>query len=53
MRYVMGRDSLDGPFGLPLLKPPWGRITAIDLNTGKLRWVMANGDTPEEIANHE
>ena len=53
MRYVMGRDSLDGPFGLPLLKPPWGRITAIDLNTGKIRWVMANGDTPEEIVNHE
>ena len=53
MRYVVGRDSLDGPFGLPLLKPPWGRITAIDLNTGKIRWVVANGDTPGEIANHE
>lgn len=53
MRYVVGRDPLDGPFGLPLLKPPWGRITAIDLNTGKIRWVMANGDTPEEIATHE
>ncbi len=53
MRYVAGRDALEGPFGLPLVKPPWGRITAIDLNTGKIRWVIANGDTPEEIANHE
>ena len=30
--------------GLPLTKPPWGRITAIDLNAGEHRWVAANGD---------
>ena len=53
MRYVADRGALEGPYGLPLLKPPWGRITAIDLNTGKIRWVIANGDTPEEIASHE
>ena len=36
-----------GPQGLPLVKPPWGRITAIDLNTGDHVWMMPNGDTPE------
>jgi quinoprotein glucose dehydrogenase len=53
MRYVARRDSVPGPFGLPLVKPPWGRISAIDLNTGRLLWTIANGDTPAEIRNHE
>ena len=29
--------------GLPLVKPPWGRITAIDLNKGDLVWQIAHG----------
>jgi quinoprotein glucose dehydrogenase len=41
-----------GPQGLPLVKPPWGRITAIDLNTGDHLWMIPNGDTPEAIKNH-
>ena len=41
-----------GPLGLPLIKPPWGRITAIDLNTGDHRWMVANGDTPDCVKNH-
>jgi quinoprotein glucose dehydrogenase len=41
-----------GPRGLPLVKPPWGRITAIDLNTGEHRWTAANGEAPEYIRNH-
>jgi quinoprotein glucose dehydrogenase len=41
-----------GPQGLPLVKPPWGRITAIDLNTGDHRWTIANGETPDYIRNH-
>ena len=53
MRYVQRREEVAGPFGLPLLKPPYGRITAIDLNTGKVLWTIANGDTPESISNHE
>ena len=28
---------------------PWGRITAIDMNTGKIEWNIANGDTPKSI----
>ncbi len=38
------REMLAGPQGLPLTKPPWGRITAIDLNTGDHVWQVANGD---------
>jgi len=44
--------SLGGPEGLPLVKPPWGRITAIDLNTGKHRWMVPNADTPEWARNN-
>jgi mono/diheme cytochrome c family protein len=35
-----------GPRGLPLLKPPYGRITALDLNSGDKLWMVANGDGP-------
>ncbi|MDT8397770.1 MAG: PQQ-binding-like beta-propeller repeat protein [Pseudomonadales bacterium] len=43
---------MEGPFGLPLIKPPYGRITAIDMNQGEQRWMMANADTPDAIKNH-
>jgi quinoprotein glucose dehydrogenase len=38
--------------GLPIVKPPWGRVTAIDLNTGTTAWQIVNGDTPPEVKNH-
>ena len=38
--------------GLPLVKPPYGRITAIDLNNGELLWQIAHGETPDAIKNH-
>ena len=38
--------------GLPLLKPPYGRITAIDLSKGDFAWQIAHGETPDEIRNH-
>jgi glucose dehydrogenase len=38
--------------GIPLLKPPYGRITAIDMNTGETLWWIPNGDTPERFTNH-
>ncbi len=38
--------------GLPLVKPPWGRITAIDLNKGEIVWQIAHGDTPDAVKNH-
>lgn len=41
-----------GPEGLPLVKPPWGRITAINMNTGDHVWMIPNGDTPEVYKNN-
>jgi quinoprotein glucose dehydrogenase len=38
--------------GLPVLKPPYGRITAIDLNTGDILWWIPNGDAPDFISQH-
>ena len=34
--------------GLPLTKPPYGRITALDLTTGEEAWMAANGDGPRD-----
>ena len=41
-----------GPQGLPLVKPPWGRITAIDLNSGDHVWMIGNGSAPDAVKNH-
>ena len=41
-----------GPQGLPLFKPPWGRITAIDLNAGDIAWQVPNGDAPDYVKEH-
>ena len=38
--------------GIPIIKPPWGRITAIDLNAGEIVWQVAHGETPDNIRNH-
>ena len=38
--------------GLPLVKPPYGRISAIDLHKGELLWQVAHGETPDNIRNH-
>lgn len=38
--------------GLPIVKPPWGRITAIDMTTGDHTWMIANANTPKAIAEH-
>lgn len=58
MAYVSaGGASDDGGGGLsvdgiPIVKPPWGRITAIDLNKGDIAWQVAHGETPDAIRNH-
>jgi quinoprotein glucose dehydrogenase len=39
---------LQGPQGLPLFKPPYGRLVAIDLNKGEILWTAANGDGPRD-----
>jgi len=52
--YILTASSrIAGPFGLPLGRPPWGTIVALDLNTGKKLWTIANGDTPDYVRKHE
>ena len=38
--------------GLPLIKPPYGQISAIDLNRGEFLWQVPHGETPDVIRNH-
>jgi quinoprotein glucose dehydrogenase len=50
--YIQGlRGGLDVE-GLPIMTPPYGRITAIDLQSGDHLWWIPNADTPANIANH-
>ena len=44
-----GRLSIDG---MPLLKPPYSTISAIDLHSGTIKWQIAHGETPDFIRNN-
>ena len=54
------RDGLNDPItrglltinGMSILKPPYGRITAIDLKTGNQLWQAVHGETPDFIKNN-
>ena len=52
MEYVSARRQQVRVQGLPLMKPPWGRITAIDLQKGEIVWQIAHGETPDYVRNH-
>jgi quinoprotein glucose dehydrogenase len=38
--------------GLPLIKPPYGTISAINLDKGEIVWQVAHGETPDVVRNH-
>ena len=38
--------------GLPIVKPPYSRITAYDMDNGTIKWMVPFGATPANIANH-
>ena len=38
--------------GLPIVKPPYGSISAISLDKGEILWQIAHGDTPDPVRNH-
>jgi quinoprotein glucose dehydrogenase len=38
--------------GLPIVKPPYGLLAAIDLDRGRVAWQTPHGDTPDNIRNH-
>ena len=49
LRYTRGSRPLpEGPQGLPLTKPPYGRIVAIDMNKGEHLWAVPNADGPRD-----
>lgn len=50
MNYIAGGGRGQLAPGIPIVKPPWGRITAIDLGTGEHAWMVPNGDTPDYVA---
>jgi quinoprotein glucose dehydrogenase len=49
---VLGGQGVRGPDDLPLFKPPYSRITAIDMNTGETLWWIPVGETPNRIKNN-
>ena len=50
MNFVAGGGRGNIAPGVPIIKPPWGRITAIDLTTGDHAWMVPNGPTPDYVA---
>ncbi|HYJ35507.1 MAG TPA: PQQ-binding-like beta-propeller repeat protein [Rhizomicrobium sp.] len=54
------RDGLNDPItpgmasieNIPIMKPPYGTITAIDLSKGTMAWQIVHGETPDHIKNH-
>jgi quinoprotein glucose dehydrogenase len=52
MRYVIGGGRMPNVQGIPIIKPPYNRITAIDLSKGEIRWTVPGGDTPDALKNH-
>jgi len=38
--------------GLPLIRPPYGTISAISLDKGTIVWQVAHGETPDVVRNH-
>lgn len=63
MKYVMGLPELPNgrttrPFsftvrGLPLFKPPYGTITAVNMDRGEFLWQVPHGETPDAVRNSE
>jgi quinoprotein glucose dehydrogenase len=60
MRFRTAPDGLDDPIvrgmisieGIPLEKPPYGTVTALNLRNGTLAWQVTHGETPDHIRNH-
>ena len=50
MTHTIAQGSPNAPAiqGIPLVKPPYGRVTALNMNTGELEWSVANGDGPRD-----
>jgi len=58
MAWVLGKpaDAAGAPppllvQGMPIIKPPYGQISAIDLDKGDILWQVAHGETPDNVRN--
>jgi glucose dehydrogenase len=53
-RYANGPSAgvVRHPAGIPIWKPPYSRITAIDMNTGEHAWVIPTGETPARVKDN-
>lgn len=52
MNWVGGGGILPRIQGLSIIKPPYGRITAYNMNNGEIAWQVANGETPLQVKDH-
>lgn len=52
LRGVSPADLALNVEGLPLVKPPWARISAVDLNKGEIVWQVPHGETPDNVRDH-
>jgi quinoprotein glucose dehydrogenase len=58
--HSVSRDGLNDPIvpgmisieGIPLMKPPYGTVTALDLSKGTMVWQVVHGETPDAIKDH-
>ena len=49
---VSAREASTTIDGFPIVKPPWGRMTSIDLTRGEIVWQVPHGYAPDNIRNH-
>ncbi len=49
---ISSREAATTIRGFPIVKPPWGRITAVDLTRGEIAWQVPHGYAPDNIRNH-
>jgi quinoprotein glucose dehydrogenase len=53
MAYVqVNNQTVDGPRGLPILKPPYSELVALDMNKGEQLWRVPNGGAPDSVRNN-
>jgi quinoprotein glucose dehydrogenase len=44
--YGMRRTAFKSSLGIPCVKPPWGMLTAVDMEHGTIKWQVPLGDAP-------
>ena len=44
--YAMRREIFESKLGIPCVKPPWGMLTAVDMQHGTIKWQIPLGDAP-------